>query len=252
MNGEWSNKPDYEFAALVEEGLRNQEKLLQDKFLKPIKITDVAIKKIPYIEYPGFSKDECMELLQLERKLLTIAKNENLSREVALTLRLDKENFQNDEDRIAITMGNDYEVDLYQDTKTYHLLQSANGIVLINMHNHPRNSTFSTNDITFFLREEKIRMLILLSNKGKVEFISRNDNYDYNKCINLLTDATRKVAANKITKRGKLLVDQLSVKQKIEIAKLWLKNIHKYGLIYGQSINQVTSKKKVIQNEKHR
>lgn len=250
MNGEWSGKPDYEFAKLVEEGLEYEEKLLQDKFLKPIKITDVAIKKIPYIAYPGLNKEECMELLELERKLLTIAKNENLSREVAITVRLDKENFINNEDRIAIAMGNDYEVDVYNDTKSFHLLRSANDIVVINMHNHPRGSTFSTNDITFFLREAKIRILILLSNKGKIEFLTRKDTYDYNECIRLLANATRTIAKNRFTKKNKLLVEQLSVKERIKIAKLWLKEIHQYGLIYGIANNYV--KKEVKTNEYHR
>ena len=68
-------------------------------------------------------------------------------------------------------------------------------------------------------------MLILLSNKGKLEFLARQKNYDYGQCVKLLTEATKKIASNKITKHNKLLVDQLSIKQRIEIAKIWLKNV---------------------------
>ena len=120
MNGEWKLDQSDLVQKILQDGTKAEADLFQDKFRESIKITDIAIQKIPYIEYPGLSKEENEELHILEQRLLQTAKEVNLHREVSITLRLDRENFSSDEERIALILGEEHEVDLLRDTKTYH------------------------------------------------------------------------------------------------------------------------------------
>ena len=181
MNGEWKLDQSDLVQQILQDGAKAEADLFQDKFRESIKITDIAIQKIPYIEYPGLSKEENKELHILEQRLLQTAKEVNLHREVSITLRLDRENFSSDEERIALILGEEHEVDLLRDTKTYHLINSTHDVVVVNLHNHPGGASFSGNDIHFFLSTRSVKMLILLSNKGKVEFLQKTEKYNKEK-----------------------------------------------------------------------
>ena len=48
------------------------------------------------------------------------------------------------------------------------------------MHNHPRNSSYSTTDIVFFIEEPKIKTFTIVKNNGDVEYLTREANYNAN------------------------------------------------------------------------
>lgn len=62
MNGEWEPDQSKLIQQILQDGAEAEADLFQDKFRKSIEITDIAIQKIPYIEYPGLSKEENKEL----------------------------------------------------------------------------------------------------------------------------------------------------------------------------------------------
>lgn len=237
MNGEWESDQSKLIQQILQDGAEAEADLFQDKFRESIKITDIAIQKIPYIEYPGLSKEENKELHLLEQRLLQTAKEVNLHREVSITLRLDRENFSSDEERIALILGEEHEVDLLRDTKTYHLINSTHDVVVVNLHNHPGGATFSGNDIHFFLSTRSVKMLILLSNKGKVEFIQKTDKYDRAKCMSALRKITKQILSDKKGVDGTTDIDKaiLSVKDLLTITKRWIKEAKNYGILYGDT-----------------
>lgn len=235
MNGEWEPDQSNLIQQILQDSAEAEADLFQDKFRESIKITDIAIQKIPYIEYPGLSKEENEELHILEQRLLQTAKEVNLHREVSITLRLDRENFSSDEERIALILGEEHEVDLLRDTKTYHLINSTHDVVVVNLHNHPGGATFSGNDIHFFLSTQSVKMLILLSNKGKVEFIQKTDKYNKEKCELALTGITRSVLSDKMSDDGRLITKRITIKDLLEITKRWLKEAKQYGILYGNA-----------------
>ena len=233
MNGEWTRKDIPILEKLFAEAMENEEHLFQDKFKHATMINPIAIEKIPFIEYPDLSFDECKDLQELAQRLLTVAMELNNSREVSLTYRLDKENFQSDEDRVAITLGSEHEVDVHLDPKTDHLFQSAQDVVIVNMHNHPSNSTFSLNDISFFLDESKIKLFVLLSNKGNIEYLARTKSYNRGTSVKILKASVREIAHDKIDKHGNLRTESLSIKQRILIAKTVMERlVSKKQIVY--------------------
>ncbi len=62
------------------------------KCTNKIMITDMAIKKVPFIRYREIPESEYLMLQELAREVLMISKNDNDSNEVALTYSLDHRN----------------------------------------------------------------------------------------------------------------------------------------------------------------
>ncbi|MBR2045138.1 MAG: hypothetical protein IJ958_03260, partial [Agathobacter sp.] len=59
---------------------------------RTVYITDVAIEKVPYIEYHGYDEYKCKIMQELAKNVLLLSKEENDSNEVAITCDLGIEN----------------------------------------------------------------------------------------------------------------------------------------------------------------
>ena len=59
---------------------------------RKVYITDIAIEKVPYIEYHGYDEDKCKIMQELAKNVLLLSKEENDSNEVAITCDLGIEN----------------------------------------------------------------------------------------------------------------------------------------------------------------
>ncbi|MCM1385645.1 MAG: hypothetical protein NC243_14040, partial [Lachnoclostridium sp.] len=57
---------------------------------KKVYITDIAIEKVPYVEYRGMDEEQNKNMQSLARLVLTLAKNENDSNEVAITWDMER------------------------------------------------------------------------------------------------------------------------------------------------------------------
>lgn len=132
---------------------------------KPIiEITDKAIDKVPYVAISGYSEEQCKKIQEQHKELLRFARDENGNKETAFVFRKDLS------DRSEVK-GTDDRLDLGGS-------MHGKGTDLIIMHNHPRNSSYSTTDIDFFAGNTDIKTLTIVKNNGKIETLTKGNNFD--------------------------------------------------------------------------
>ncbi|MCM1049987.1 MAG: hypothetical protein NC433_16345 [Clostridiales bacterium] len=153
-----------------------ETKLSAKKREKKVFITDIAIAKVPLLQYKGLSDMENEALYQLAKLVLLTSQTENNSNEVAITCTLDTDNPL---ERIGISFGNEHEVDICADTASNHLILSAKRCVVVVLHNHPSTQTLSIEDIRFFLHFESVKVMVVVTNQGIVHYLCKDDEYDY-------------------------------------------------------------------------
>jgi len=56
------------------------------------------------------------------------------------------------------------------------------------LHNHPGGSSFSTNDVYFFLRTNSVKTLSIVTNQGKVMYITKTSNYSYDRGLKAVSN----------------------------------------------------------------
>ena len=160
---------------------------------KKILITTEAIEKIQYIQYDGFSDEDCQIIETLSKLVLKISKENNNSNEVAITYCLESAVLNSSLlDYIGIAKGTEHNVDPLRDTKSYHLIKSSNSCIVVLMHNHPSLSLFFLQDIRFFLENSNIRLMIVISNSGKTNYLLRCEKYTRTSAIKLYNEAVEK------------------------------------------------------------
>ena len=166
-----------------------------------IMITDEAIKKVPRIEYKNIPESEYDIIRSLAQDTLRIAKDENDSNEVAITYSLDSaKRIEKGEEYIGIALGGEHEVDSISNTTAFHLLSSAKDCIVVILHNHPSLSDFSLSDVQFLLKYASVKMMVVVSNLGKITYIVKNEKYNYEKAVSLFNKA---VSMNNEAKRLK-------------------------------------------------
>lgn len=186
-----------------------------------IMITDEAIKKVPRIEYKNIPESEYDIIRSLAQDTLRIAKDENDSNEVAITYSLDSaKRIEKGEEYIGIALGGEHEVDPISNTTAFHLLSSAKDCIVVILHNHSSLSDFSLSDVQFLLKYASVKMMVVVSNLGKITYIVKNEKYNYEKAVSLFNKA---VSMNNEAKRLKDL--QVA-------ADYFLKNCHTVGINY--------------------
>lgn len=151
-------------------------KLSAKKREKKVFITDIAIDKVPVIQYRGLSDMENDALYQLAKLVLLTSQTENNSNEVAITCTLDADNPL---EGIGISFGNEHEVDICADTASNHLILSAKRCAVVVLHNHPSTQTLSIEDVRFFLHFESIKIMVVVTNQGTVHYLCKDKGYDY-------------------------------------------------------------------------
>lgn len=135
----------------------------ESKKKKPItSITNNAIDSIPLIELPEYTQEQCMFFQNKHKELLEYSKGKNANKEVAFV-------YDNQLSLRTTAIGED---------DILYFEGPLNGVNLVVMHNHPRNSSYSLTDITFFINSDNVKTLTIVKNNGKVEFITKLDTYD--------------------------------------------------------------------------
>lgn len=56
------------------------------------------------------------------------------------------------------------------------------------LHNHPKGSSFSLNDIVTFLSDDRIRLLSVVTNQGAVYVLHKREGYNYKKAYSLIRE----------------------------------------------------------------
>lgn len=143
---------------------------LGEKSKKPITIiTDKAINRVPCVAISGYSEEQCRKIQELHKELLRFSRAENDNKETAFVFRKDLS------DRSEVK-GTDDRLDL---GGSLH----GKGTHLIIMHNHPRNSSYSMNDLALFLDNDNIKTMTVVKNNGSVEILSKTDEFNKSSAI---------------------------------------------------------------------
>lgn len=136
--------------------------IINEKSNKPIiAITDSAIQNVQYVGVYGYTEEQSKAIQRQHKELLKIARDKNNNFEVALVLN-------NNLEAGNPLFGRDNDVE-------FGLL---NGINLTVLHNHPRGSGFSANDLKFFCQCDQVKTLTIVKNNGQVEYITKSERFN--------------------------------------------------------------------------
>jgi len=129
-------------------------------------ITDKAINRVPKVNINGYTDEQCNEIQKQHKELLRFSKEQNDNKEVAFVFRdglVDYKPFT----------GSDEKIDFgtYLETK-------GNNLTIL--HNHPRNSSYSMNDLDVFANKN-VRTITIVKNNGTVEYLTKTDDFDNNR-----------------------------------------------------------------------
>lgn len=152
---------------------------------KKVYITDIAINKVPFVQYKGFTDSQNQIMRELAQEVLTVSKDENDSNEVAITCDL---GVNNPLEVYGVSFGTEHEVDVRADTLSNHILVSRESVAVVVLHNHPSTQTFSIQDIRFFIEFSVLEVMVVVSNQGTVHYLKREESYDLKKAVALFNE----------------------------------------------------------------
>lgn len=157
------------------------------KYGNKIHITDIAIKKVRYIEYKDLTDAQNAIMQRLAKEVLFLSQTYNDSNEVAITCDLA---LSDPLESYGICLGDEHSVDVCSDTQSNHLIVSAKMCTVVILHNHPSLQTFSLDDIRFFVANRGISIMVVVSNQGKIHYLYKDKKYSeretiqlYNECV---------------------------------------------------------------------
>lgn len=149
--------------------------IIKEKSKKPITpITDKAISCIPKVDIEGYTEEQCLEIQKQHKELLKFSKEQNDNKEVAFVLKNDVSKMITESIK-----GTDEKIDFGS---------ALQGKDLFVMHNHPRNSSYSLNDIIEFIKNDSIKAFTIVKNDGNIEVLTKLKGYDR---LSLLTELQR-------------------------------------------------------------
>lgn len=149
--------------------------IIKEKSKKPITpITDKAISCIPKVDIEGYTEEQCLEIQKQHKELLKFSKEQNDNKEVAFVLKNDVSKMITEPIK-----GTDEKIDFGS---------ALQGKDLFVMHNHPRNSSYSLNDVIEFIKNDSIKTFTIVKNDGNIEVLTKLKGYDR---LSLLTELQR-------------------------------------------------------------
>lgn len=138
-------------------------------------ITEKSIEKVPLINISGYNDEYCEYVQRKHKELLEYSRDNNAGNEVAFIVDKDmveREPIIGDDEKISF--GGLYGRDLFI------------------MHNHPRNNSYSIDDIVEFFGGSNVKSLSIVKNNGKVEVLTKLMEYDRMTTIKELDRMIRK------------------------------------------------------------
>ena len=169
----------------------------------------MAISKVPYVEIPGYTKEFCNNIQLNHKKILKIAQTQNASNEVAMIY-----NFHTGEK--VFILGDEFHVDVESDINVKVLQNTSYAQELALCHNHPSTSNFSFADIDYFIANEYLALMSIVTNQGEVYILHKSSTYNY----------------DKIREIEYALIEEHSLDVQKEIAIKFLKQCREGGVVY--------------------
>ena len=186
-----------------------------------IMITDEAIEKVPFIKYREIPEEEYPIIQMLAKKVLQLSKEENDSNEVAITYSMDDADFDKDASELfGVDFGDDHSADPMRDSYSYHLIRSSRTCVVVSLHNHPSLSKISLVDVRFFLENETVKLLTVVTNLGNIYYLVKGKEYNKGIAIEIFNEA--------VTQNN----NATDLKAFQKASAHFLRNCHKAGIIY--------------------
>lgn len=162
-----------------------------------VNITPQAIEKVPLVNIPTLSDVENRNIQLMHKQLLEDAMKNNHSNEVAYILS---------KNGVSKVYGTENSVDFAKSHETGLLLKLSPERSLDVLHNHPKGSTFSFEDIDFFVRTNSVRSLTIVTNQGKVMYLIKTKKVSIQKMVESLYNLTY---SNDLTENIDKIVDSL-------------------------------------------
>lgn len=195
----------------IESGERLEQAKKRDH---KIMITDAAISKVPCLKIPECGDAFCKKLQSIHKALLKEAQTSNDSNEVAVVYNIYTI-------KQVFVRGDEGQVDVDSDIDIKVMYNKSHAEELVLIHNHPSTSNFSLADIDYFIANEYLFLMSVVTNQGEVYAIYKTSAYNY----------------NEIRKLEKQLANKYSLDRQAEIAKEFLKQCQKGGVRYVKGKN---------------
>lgn len=186
---------------------------------RPIKITDIAISKVPRTQLFGLTDSENAIIQEYHKVLLQNARElcERYRRndmECAIVFSIITK------EAILIEGTQERAVDFSQDSAANLFIKSAPDRTLIYMHNHPSTGTFSATDIKTFKDTPSLRSMTAVGHDGSVYVIERTYKSE---CERFIGDYAR--LANEYLEKGIINNGTRAINDMLKIAS-------EYHIIY--------------------
>lgn len=146
-----------------------------------VNITPQAIEKVSLVNIPTLSDVENRNIQLMHKQLLEDAMKNNHSNEVSYILS---------KNGVSKVYGTENSVDFAKSHETELLLKLSPERSLDVLHNHPKGSTFSVEDIDFFVRTNSVRSLTIVTNQGKVMYLIKTKKVSIQKMVESLYNLT--------------------------------------------------------------
>lgn len=143
-------------------------------------ITESAINRVPLMKLTRLTEKEAKKLQAIHKRLLEESRVHNQSNEVGYKMTPDfkpKEIKYGSDDKLIFSS-------VSISPKTYVA------------HNHPRNNSYSINDLLFFHENEDVQLLTIVKNNGNIELLDKA-NFDKSKFKTLVQRNIKKYTSNK-------------------------------------------------------
>lgn len=170
-------------------------------------ITDKAINRVPCVSIAGYTEQQNKYIQQQHKELLNFARSKNSSNEVAFVFSSDfstRKEFLGSDDRISYS-------------------SSGLGMNIVVLHNHPRNSSYSLNDVIEFVSNSSIKTLTIVKNNGVVETLTKLQTVDKEKLLLELNRLVKKKVKNGLDSEYDKVVREFLTKKSEGGIFEWLK-----------------------------
>lgn len=192
----------------------------------------MAVSKIPYVVYPDLDINQSLIIHEFAEYSLKKAREENDHNEVAITYDLDnnislEDGFKPIIEKAGVCYGTMGETELFSDTQTMSTIYRAKNVAVVNLHNHPSCSTFSVQDISLFLVETAIKLMVVVGNNGELYYLSKDLKfYDFKRAMKYFVNTAEAVHPNAAQDY------RWQISEQRIIADLFLKNSRDFGIEY--------------------
>lgn len=156
---------------------------------KKVDVTEQAITKVKQIVPKGTSQDEAKNLQEMNKAILRFSKDNNQSNEVAMIYK--------DGNTSSPVAGEQRQVDILSNPEVAHALRSSELRSITLSHNHPGLSYFSYDDLGVFVQYPSIRTIMLVTNQGKVAYLTKTEKYEDVKMVELYNNIGKRFNGKK-------------------------------------------------------